>query len=81
VSISWGHWMSEIMASLAPASTEDEGALVRGGVLVPVGALVQEGARVREGRRRESPLSRLRGDDPAHSLVMLVILLGVYLFG
>jgi hypothetical protein len=59
VSISWGHWMSEIMASLAPASTEDEGALVRGGVLVPVGALVQEGARVREGRRRESPLSRL----------------------
>jgi hypothetical protein len=53
--------MLEIMASLAPVSAEDEGALVRGGVLVLVGA------RVREGRQRESPLSQLRGDDLARS--------------
>jgi hypothetical protein len=59
--------MSEIMASLAPASAEDEGALVRGGALVPVGALVREGARVRGGRWCESLLSLLRGDDLAHS--------------
>jgi hypothetical protein len=30
--------MSEIMASLALVSVEDEGALVQGGVLVPMGA-------------------------------------------
>jgi hypothetical protein len=45
-SISWGHWMSKILASIALVSAEDEGVLVRGGVLVPVGALVREGARV-----------------------------------
>jgi hypothetical protein len=73
--------MSKIMASIAPVSAEDKGVLVRGGVLVPVGALVREGAQVREGRWRESPLSRLRGDDLAHSSALLVTLLGVYLFG
>jgi hypothetical protein len=53
--------MLEIMASLAPVSAEDEGALVQGRVLV----LVE--ARVREGRQRESPLSQPLGDDLARS--------------
>jgi hypothetical protein len=71
----WGLWTSKTMASTTPISTEAKGVLRRKGVLMLMGAQARERARVREGRQCEHLQSRLRGDDPAHSL----ILVGVYL--
>jgi hypothetical protein len=59
------------MASTALVLAESEGALGQEGVLVPMGAQAREGARAREGCWCQHLQSRLRGDNPACSLVFI----------